>query len=177
MRIFIPAGSTQIFNLVGTYFRVLESPDFVTVRLYEENGQSVANKLIQGMGWDYGAVFTRLEIYSEQSQTIEFITVTGIITDNRLAGQVETVEQGGELVGLPMLNFNSKLKMIEQNLNRKELHIRAADTNSGVLWIGGDAEQVGIPLEGGEVTVLKVRENINIYAEFQHDKAYLAEVI
>ena len=177
MKITINAGNYENITQPGNYFRLTSAAGEIRLTLYFDDGSSRTNPLTEGMAWKVNQEFLRLEIYSESTQTIEFLTAYGEINDSRIFGQIKTTEQGGELVGLPGLVFDTNAKTVAQNLNRRELHIKAADTNAGAVWIGATASGEGLPIEAGDIAVLSVNQALNLYADNLADSVYLMELV
>ncbi|MBE0471508.1 MAG: hypothetical protein IBX55_18605 [Methyloprofundus sp.] len=177
MKIKIEADSHETLTQVGNYFRILEAGGRLSVTLYLADGSSRKNDLESGMAWKVEQEFRAVEIYSETTQTIEYVTSFGEILDSRISGSINTTEQGGAFNGLPLLNFDVNAKTIPQNLNRRELHISASDTNAGLIWLGSKVTGAGIPIDAGEKAVIYVNSEMQVYADNLADKLYLAELI
>lgn len=86
-------------------------------------------------------------------------------------------DASGSYTGLTAITFNLPAKTVAANALRKEIQIKAAIENTGLIWVGATAENVGIPLSAGESGTFEVSTVLNLYCTTTTDKAYVAEVV
>lgn len=90
------------------------------------------------------------------------------------------IDKTGDFVGLPQIDFSAnQQQQIAVSAGRKVLFIKARLSNTGTIWVGSTAENVGTPLERGESMTIEVEHlnAINVYAENTADKLTISEVV
>jgi len=81
------------------------------------------------------------------------------------------------LNGLPQIQFDTKVKTVAANPNRKELIIRVDMDAVGKVYVVSDQAGVGVPLVAGEVFKTKFKGEISMYAEEIGDVVNLIEEV
>lgn len=126
--------------------------------------------------------FNSALITSKVDQVIQIAWSPLSIDDNRLGVGNNTllrVDGNVRAQGLDALvsTLPGELLSLPQNVQRKSVTLNASAQNLGVLWVGGNAVDKGVPLEADDTITLEIKEALDIFATDSGDKLYAIEVI
>ena len=115
-------------------------------------------------------------------QVVGEVDATGSVVEisampNVVIGHRVKKDTRGTLNGLPAINFAGNTATISGNANRKLLEIVCDISNTGKIWVGSTAANVGIPLSAGEAYSGEVSEALSLYASSLGDKVYVSELV
>lgn len=177
----LQAGGIGVpFTMVGRYLRVLEAEAPVRVR----TNTGIESQILPGLGGDLSdpvtaESFTRFDLASDVTQTVQVLVSTFPVTDNRIVGTIKALAAAREnLVALPKLDFVAAgQKTIPGNLARGRLDLVASPSNTGTLWVGGTSAGEGIPLPARATYQLEVAGDLVVYGDTAGDVLHVAEVV
>lgn len=148
------------------------------IAVITESGNEV--RLQQGQGVRFVRKFETLQVRNDYglNQAFTLIVGSGDFQNNALVGEIGAVPVAGSgLVGLPLLTINATAQQVPSNSARRQLVIRAAAENAGVIWIGSGAVNVGLPLAAGDAAEIDITGALPLIGTNAGDVVYLAEVI
>ena len=172
----LPSGAGDELAAPGNYIYLKNAAAAIVFET--QNGDRVT--LQQGQGIRFTREFKTVRCINEHDlqQGFKVLIGQGEFQNNALVGTVgAALVPGAGLNGLPLLAIDGQPQQVPGNALRRQLVIRAANSNAGVIWIGSTAVNVGLPLVAGDAAELDIANALELIGTNAGDLLYLAEVI
>lgn len=183
MKITLQPGEDRSLSQTGYGVYIIAADGPVLVELREIDGRvDQAATLAQGkgLGWEGGTHFEGIRVINlhDQAQDVTFYVGPRRFIDNtgsvNVVGDVsmarsETLEPG------PMITTDAvAVDTIAAKPGRKNILMAAAETNAGVFWLGGVANE-GLPVGAGAVLSLDTVAAVELLGTNSGDILYYLE--
>lgn len=156
------------------YFKSGDGP--IEVELRNADGSVMVSETIEpGQGIPVTGRFFRVRVINRHTttQTVDLFIYSTALLDNRavVSGTVK-LQPRESFTALPMMTATGT---IAANPARAQLELMADPANTGLIWLGGVANE-GFPLKNGGTYQVAMTGALDVLFTVGGDKLYIAEV-